>query len=67
MKCSKNIGTADRVIRLIIALILLGLAYWKASWILLLIGLFVLFEALVGWCVVYHFLGKSSCVVKKKR
>jgi hypothetical protein len=57
----KNIGTADRLLRLAIAIALFLLAYWKGSWVLLLAGAFVLFEALFSWCILYHFLGKSSC------
>lgn len=45
---------------------LLALAYWKMSWILLIIGLFVLFESFMSWCVVYQILGKNSCPIKKK-
>jgi hypothetical protein len=61
----KNIGTPDRLLRLTIAVVLLTLAYLKASWILLLIGLFVLFEAAFSWCILYQILGKSSCPIKK--
>lgn len=57
----KNIGTPDRLLRLAIAMILLLLAYWKWSWILLIAGLFVLFEAISSWCVLYQILGKNSC------
>lgn len=66
MKISKNIGSSDRIIRLIIALLLLVLAYWKTSWIIFALALFVLFESLVGWCVLYQILGKNSCAIKKK-
>ncbi|HAB99049.1 MAG TPA: DUF2892 domain-containing protein [Parachlamydiales bacterium] len=66
MKFSKNIGTADRIFRLLIAVLLLALAYWKSSWILLGASLFVFFESFVGWCILYQILGKSSCPVKKK-
>lgn len=61
----KNIGTADRLLRLAIAIVLLLLAYWKGSWILLVAGIFVLFEAASSWCVMYQLLGKSSCPIKK--
>lgn len=57
----KNIRTADRLIRLAIAIALFLLAYWKGSWPLLFVGAFVFFEALFSWCIVYHFLGKGSC------
>ncbi len=57
----KNIGTTDRLIRLAIAIALFLFAYWKGSWILFAIGLFVLFEAVMSWCVLYQILGKTSC------
>jgi hypothetical protein len=60
----KNIGTADRLLRLFIAIVLLFLAYWKGSWVLLIAGLFVLFEAAFSWCVLYQILGKNSCPLK---
>ncbi len=57
----KNIGTPGRLLRLAMALALLTLAYFRSSWILAAAGVFVLYESLAGWCVVYHFLGKNSC------
>jgi hypothetical protein len=57
----KNIGKPDRILRLIVGLILLALAYWNMSWILLLAGIFTLFEALMSWCILYQILGKNSC------
>ena len=66
MKLSKNIDFSGRLIRLVVALFLLAIAYWKGSWILFAAALFVLFESLAGWCVLYQILGKNSCSVKKK-
>lgn len=57
----KNIGTPDRLLRLAIALSLLALAYFRSSWFLAAAGVFVLYESLAGWCILYHFLGKNSC------
>ena len=57
----KNIGIHDRILRLIVGIFLLGLAYWVESWILLILGLFSLFEALMSWCIIYQILGKNSC------
>lgn len=57
----RNMGTADRLIRFILAIFLFLLAYWKSSWILFAIGLFVLFESAYGWCLMYQILGKNSC------
>jgi hypothetical protein len=57
----KNIDATGRILRASISIALLLLAWWAKSWILLIFGLFTLFEAAMSWCVVYHFLGKSSC------
>lgn len=65
MKLNRNIGTADRLVRLSIAILLFLLAYFLKSWIALLLGLFTLFEAAYGWCVMYQILGKSSCPYDK--
>jgi len=66
MKLTKNIDFSGRIIRLIIALLLLGLAYWRSSWVIFVLALFVLFEALMGWCALYQILGKNSCLTKRK-
>ena len=63
----QNIGKSGRIVRLLFALILLALAYLYWSWPLLLASLFVFYESLAGWCVVYHFLGKNSCTNPKNR
>lgn len=61
-----NIGNNDRLIRLALAIILIGLAWWASSWILLIVSLFVFYEAFVGWCALYQILGKNSCSIDKK-
>lgn len=61
----KNIGTNDRILRFILAALLLAFAFWKGSWILGLIGAFVLYEALAGWCVFYQLIGKNTCDIKR--
>ena len=66
MKLSKNIDFSGRLIRLIIALFLLAISYWRADWIIFAVALFVLFESFVGWCALYQILGKNSCSIKKK-
>ena len=60
----KNIGKADRLLRLAIAIVLLFLAYWKGSWILWAAGVLFLFEAAVSWCVLYQILVRNCCPIK---
>ncbi len=57
-----NIGTPDRLIRMLIGICLLILSI-TTSWspILLFFSGFALFEALFSWCGLYAALGKSTC------
>lgn len=58
----KNIGTPDRLVRLVIALGLLLLAV-TTSWnpVLIFFSGFVLFESVFSWCGLYAALGKKTC------
>ncbi len=62
----KNIGETDRLIRIILGIILLLLAYYYGSLILFLIALFLFFEAWKRWCVLYQIFGKNTYSKKKK-
>lgn len=63
----KNIDMTGRVLRFIIAVILLVYAYIAWSWIALVLGLFTLYEALASWCILYQILGKNSCPLDPKK
>lgn len=63
----KNIGTADRVIRLVLAILLLLFAIWQKSWIVGIISLFTFYEALTSWCIFYQLIGKNSCPIKNDK
>ena len=58
---SKNVGTIDRVLRIVAGLVLIGLAvtgvigWW--GWI----GVIPLATALIGWCPAYALFGIKSC------
>jgi hypothetical protein len=58
---TRNIGSVDRVIRVIVGLFILSLLFWgpKSLWGLL--GLLPLITAAVGWCPPYSLLGISTC------
>ncbi|MBS4171496.1 Uncharacterized protein NEOC95_002246 [Neochlamydia sp. AcF95] len=62
----KNIGTADRIIRFTLAFLLGGLAFQFKSWLLGVMALFTLYEALASWCLLYHLIGKNSCFLPTK-
>jgi len=61
----KNIGTRDRLIRLFLSGVFFVFALWFSSLLALALGIFTLFEALAGWCILYQLLGKSSCTRQK--
>lgn len=65
-----NVGTIDRALRVIVGLVLIGLAYagtlvgvWV--WIGGVIGAVLLLTGLVGICPAYAIFGMSSCPAKK--
>ncbi|MBE0508405.1 MAG: DUF2892 domain-containing protein [Marinospirillum sp.] len=60
---SKNVGTLDKGVRLILALLFFAAGfYYQSVWGL--VGLIPLVTALVGWCPLYRLLGLSSCKAK---
>jgi hypothetical protein len=61
----KNIGTEGRILRFALAVLLLFMAWYWSSWILLIVSLFVFYEALASWCIIYQWLGKNSCPISK--
>ena len=63
---TKNVGTLDRVIRLIIGLVIIGLGVAFQSWWGL-IGIIPLATAGIGWCPPYALLGFSTCKVKAEK
>ncbi|MEM1535201.1 MAG: DUF2892 domain-containing protein [Candidatus Pacearchaeota archaeon] len=63
----KNLGLADRVIRLIIAIILALLCFAVGKVldiIFIVIAVILLLEALFGWCPIYALLGISTAKPK---
>lgn len=50
---TKNVGSIDRVLRIILGLVLLGLYFFgpQTTWGLL--GIVLIFTALISWCPVY--------------
>jgi predicted RND superfamily exporter protein len=68
---NKNIGTADRTVRLVLAIIIFALFFVFESWIVriivLLVGAFVSYEAIAGWCALYALIGKNTCPIKSEK
>ena len=61
-----NIDKSGRILRFVIAVLLLVYAIGYGSWLALLGSIFVFFEALRGWCALYQLLGKNSCPIDPK-
>ncbi|MEW6195256.1 MAG: DUF2892 domain-containing protein [Bacteroidota bacterium] len=59
----KNMGSADKVIRIILGVVIIALGIYFQSWWGL-IGILPLFTALVGWCPAYMPFGISTCKTK---
>ena len=63
----QNLSSLGRWIRLGFALFLSFMAWDRESWILLAAALFTYYEALIGWCVLYQWMGKNSCPIDSKK
>ncbi len=63
---TRNMGTVDRVVRIIVGLVLIALALVgpKTPWGW--IGLIPLATALIGWCPLYSLLGIRTCPAESK-
>ncbi len=62
-----NVGSADKVIRIVMGIVLLSLIYFLSGnirWVGL-IGIVPIMTALVGWCPLYSLLGIRTCPMKK--
>jgi len=57
----KNVGSVERVIRIIAGIVILSLAFVgpKSPWAYL--GIIPLATGLIGWCPPYALLGLSTC------
>jgi hypothetical protein len=62
---SLNESNADRIIRILLALVIFAVGLATQSW-LGLIGFVPLLTGLMGWCPLYSIFGLSTCPVKAK-
>ncbi len=64
----KNVGTSDRIIRLVVAVII-GILFLTQTItfsstigvILAVVGVIFLFTSAVSWCAIYQLVGASTC------
>ena len=66
---NKNVGTADRTIRVVVSLGLAAAAYKSAGLLAVVLGFFacmMLLTAVLGWCGLYTLLGiNTACAIDK--
>jgi hypothetical protein len=60
-----NIGKADRLLRLALAIVLLFYASWQGSWIAFGFSIFTFYESWAGWCALYQLIGRNTCPISK--
>ncbi len=65
---TKNIGSTDRIIRIVVGLALFFAAYstgGAAAIVLIVAAVIALATGLVGWCGLYALLGINTCRIDK--
>jgi hypothetical protein len=69
----KNIGRNDRLTRLILGLCAIVVAIFLAikvnmiaGIVVAIIGVFTIYEALAGWCIIYKIMGINTCPIKSR-
>jgi len=55
----KNVGSVDKVIRIILGVVIITFGIYNQSWWEL-VGLVPLFTAFITWCPVYSLIGVST-------
>lgn len=62
---NRNVGGIDRIVRIVVGLALIGLAYTGniSAWGY--VGLLPLATGALGWCPPYSLFGINTCSVKK--
>lgn len=63
----KNVGTADKAVRIIAGLGLIGYAVYSSTWWIGAIGLLPLATAFMGVCPAYLPLGINTCKTAEKK
>ena len=65
-----NMGGMDRILRVVVGMVLLALAYLgnfgTYAWMGYLLGAVMVGTAAIGWCPPYALFGWNTCNLKKK-
>ena len=64
-----NVGSPDRIVRVLLGVALIAWAIWGSSaWHMLgWAGAVLVGTAAIGWCPIYRLIGASTCAVPAKR
>lgn len=62
----QNIGSLDRILRVVLGLVLIGLAATGKVGVWGWVGVVPLATAAIGWCPPYALFGWSTCAMKDK-
>ena len=60
-----NVGGIDRILRIVLGLVLIGLTVSGTIGVWGWLGIVPLATGLIGWCPPYAMLGFSTCAMKK--
>ncbi len=60
-----NVGTVDRIVRIVVGLVLIGLSVMGTIGVWGWIGVVPLVTGLFGFCPLYTVLGMNTCSAKK--
>ena len=63
---TSNVGGIDRILRIVVGLVLIGLAATSTVGLWGWIGVVLLVTGAIGWCPPYALLGFSTCAMKNK-
>jgi len=66
MNIKKNIGQTDRIIRIIVGLLIIGVGIKFGTWWGV-VGAVPILTALIGWCPPYDLLGFNTCSTDKNQ
>lgn len=66
---TKNMGKTDKIIRIVLALVLVLLDYFEVvkggfSWVLSIVAIVLVVTTLISFCPLYTLLGKNTCETK---
>lgn len=60
----KNIHPVERVVRVLVGLVLISMAFMGPKNLWFLVGIVPVLTGVIGWCPPYAMLGISTCKIK---